>query len=84
MPKKREIPAGIKNSDLDFLIEEYVRKKRDRDILRGKWFEGLTIEQLAERFDVGEKAIKNVLYGIGDKILIRALENAERNNGSTA
>jgi hypothetical protein len=43
-------------------------------MLREKWFKGSTIEMIAQEYHMSETAVKSVIYGIGDKILIRALK----------
>ena len=72
------IDPSIRNSVLIFCIDEYVRKKEHREILKEKWFDGLTIMELAERHNMSETAVKNVLYGIGDDILLRAVKMSEK------
>lgn len=67
-----EIPENITNSAVEHCISEYVRLERDRDILRDHWFRGLSFMALAERYDLTTNAIKRVVYGQGDKILLRA------------
>ena len=66
------IPEDVLNSNIEYCINEYVRLTRHRDMLRDKWFEGLTLEQIAEKYDISTTATKDVIYGIGDKILLRA------------
>jgi hypothetical protein len=41
-------------------------------MLRDKWFRGYSLEALAEKYDISETATKNIIYGIGDKVLIKA------------
>lgn len=69
-----KIPEDLLNSNIEYCIDEYVRLYEHREILREKWFGGLTIEQLSEKHQLSETRIKDILYGIGDKILIRASE----------
>lgn len=74
------IPPEILNSDILYCIKEYVRLVRDRRILRDHWFRGITFEALAEKYDVSTTVIKNVIYDVGDDIIILAAErSAERN-----
>lgn len=75
MIKSTKIPKQITNSELMYLIDEYVRLERDRDILKDKWFKGLSIEQLAEKYKLSETTIKNVLHDIGDEILLMPPKN---------
>lgn len=50
------------NSGITAAIEEYVHSERDRAILKDRFIDGLTFEQLAERHDVSTRTIKNVIY----------------------
>lgn len=68
---KHEIPENMKNSELTVLIDEFVRLERDREILKDHWFRGLTFEQLAGKNCLSVNAIKNIVYGIGDKVLLK-------------
>ncbi len=68
---KHSIPENAKNSDITFLIDEYVRLERDRQILKEHWFGGMTFEQLAENNKLSVNAVKNIIYDIGDKILLK-------------
>ena len=60
------------NSNIEYCIDEYVRLKRDRQMMRDKWFEGLSLKQLADKYDMSETAVKKVIYKKGDEILYRA------------
>ena len=66
------IGEDVKNSDIDYCIQEYVRPFKYRELLRDHWFQQKTIGELAAEYDMSETAVKKVLYGIGDKILIKA------------
>lgn len=67
-----KIDENILNSNIEYCINEYVRLYEHRDILREKWFEGKTIEQIASDHKLSETRIKTILYRQGDKILLRA------------
>lgn len=67
-----KIGADTLNSNIEYCINEYVRLYRDRDILRDKWFYGLTLEQIAEKYKISLTYTKDIVYGIGDNILFRA------------
>ena len=41
-------------------------------MLRDKWFYGYTLEQIAEKYDLSDTQTKNIIYGIGDKVLLKA------------
>ena len=66
------IDEDVKNSDIEYCIQEYVRPYKYREILRKHWFERATFNDLAAEFDLSETRIKKIIYDIGDKILIKA------------
>lgn len=68
---RHEIPENVKNSELTMFIDEFVRLERDRNILKDHWFLGLTFEQLAEKNRLSVNAVKNIVYGIGDRVLLK-------------
>lgn len=67
-----KIPENVTNSNLNFCINEYVRLEKHKDMLRDKWFIGLTLEQIAEKYEISDTQTKNIIYGIGDKVLLKA------------
>lgn len=66
-----DIPENAKNSDIVYLIDEYVRSERDRNILKDHWFHDLSFYDLAEKYDISLTTVKKVIYGPGDKILLK-------------
>ena len=69
--KLDDIP-DILNSNIEYCIDEYVRLIEHREILREKWFQGKTIEQIAEKHNLSVARIKTILYKQGDMVLIKA------------
>lgn len=67
-----DIPSDTLNSNINYCIDEYVRLVTNRDMLRDKWFNGYSFNELANKYQVSDQTVKNVIYGIGDDILIRA------------
>ena len=67
-----KIDDNTLNSNIEYCIDEYVRLKRDRQMMRDKWFEGLSLKELADKYDMSETAVKKVIYKKGDEILYRA------------
>lgn len=67
-----KIDNNTLNSNIEYCIDEYVRLKRDRQMMRDKWFEGLSLKELADKYDMSETAVKKVIYKKGDEILYRA------------
>ena len=66
------VPGDVKNSDIEYCINEYVRQIEHREILRKHWFSRATISDLAEEYHMSDTAVKKIIYTIGDKILIKA------------
>ena len=62
------------NSHIEYCIDEYVRLKRDRQMMRDKWFEGLSLKELCNKYNISDTAVKKVIYGQGDKILYKAYD----------
>lgn len=67
-----KIDENTLNSNIEYCIDEYVRLVEHREILRQKWFYGYTLDELAYKHNMSLTAVKNVVYGMGDKILLRA------------
>lgn len=70
--KQMKIDPDTLNSAIEHCIDEYVRLVEHREMLREFWFYGYTIEGIAEKHNKSETAVKNVLYKIGDQVLLRA------------
>ncbi len=51
-----------KNSDIEGIINEYIHSKRDREILKRRFIDGICYEPLAEEFELSERQIKNIVY----------------------
>ena len=73
-----DIPDHVLNSDIVYCISEYVRNIEHRNILLDWWFYGYTLEGLAEKYHRSLTGIKNVIYGIGDEILIKASKRSKQ------
>lgn len=67
-----KIPDHITNTNLIYCIDEFVRIERHREMLKDKWFVGLTLEQIADKYYLSDTQTKNIIYGIGDKVLLKA------------
>lgn len=72
------IPEDTLNSDLTYCINEYVRSVEHRKMLRDWWFHGATLESLGADYHLSLTAVKKVVYGIGDPILLRASARSEK------
>lgn len=56
----------LPNSEIQRLIDEWIRKERDRKIIKRRLIDGITYEQLAEEFwdeyGLSVRQIKNIVY----------------------
>ena len=49
-------------SDIIELIDQRVLNERDRKLLRHRYLDGITYEQLAEEFDLSRTQVCNIVY----------------------
>ncbi len=52
---------NISNSELEKLIDEWVRSERDRKILKRRLIDGICYEPLADEMDMSVRQIKNIV-----------------------
>ena len=50
------------NSQIALVIDEYIHKKIHRDLLKKRYIDGLTFDELAEKFDLSVRQTKNIVY----------------------
>ena len=60
------------NSQIRELIAEHIHSERDRSLLCRRLIDGITIERLAEEFELSPRQVKNILYK-GENILFSKL-----------
>lgn len=58
----------LPRSELERLIEEWILKERDREILKRRLLDGLTYEALAEEFDLSVRQAKRIVYKAEDRL----------------
>jgi DNA-directed RNA polymerase sigma subunit (sigma70/sigma32) len=59
-------------SEWEHLIDEYVigkNSERDRQILKRRMLDGVTLESLAEEFDLSVQRIKIIIYNSQNRII---------------
>ena len=61
------------NSEIEWLINEYIHSERDRRILKRRYIDGICFEPLAEEFDLSVRQIKNIVYK-HETILLKELK----------
>lgn len=62
----------ISRSAVEHLIDEWIFKERDRQILKRRLLDGICYEQLAEEFSLSVRQVKNIVYRCEDKIFKHA------------
>ena len=51
----------MSNSELSAFIDEWVTSKRNREILKERLIDGIKISELAEKYELSERQIKNII-----------------------
>ena len=51
----------MKNSELSAFIDEWVPSKRNREILKERLIDGIKISDLAEKYELSDRQIKNII-----------------------
>lgn len=52
----------LSRSQVDYLINEWIFKERDRAILKRRLLDGICYEPLAEEFGLSVRQVKNIVY----------------------
>lgn len=58
-----------KNSEIEKIIDEYIHNLRNRALLKRRYIDGITLEKLAEEFELSVRQVKNIIYNNEDVIL---------------
>ena len=51
----------MKNSEMEHLINEYCSSRRNREILHDRLIDGEKITDLADKYELSERQIKNII-----------------------
>ena len=62
---------NLSNSEVCYLIDQWIRNERDREILKDRLINGLTFERLAEKHDMSVLQTKNIVYKSMEKLVSR-------------
>ena len=62
---------NLSNSEVCYLIDQWIRNERDRAILTDRLINGLTYERLAEKHDMSVRQTKNIVYKSMEKLVSR-------------
>jgi DNA-directed RNA polymerase specialized sigma24 family protein len=58
----------IPRSAVEHLIDEWIFKERDRQILKRRLLDGVCYDQLAEEFSLSVRQVKNIVYRCEDRL----------------
>jgi len=56
------IDYDLSRSQINHLIDEWIFKERDREIMKRRLLDGVCYEPLAEEFNLSVRQIKNIVY----------------------
>ena len=59
---------NLSKSELQYLIDQWIFNERDRLIVADRLFRSATYEQLAEKYDMSDRQIKNIVYKSIDRL----------------
>jgi len=54
-------PIKITYSEVRYLISEFIFSKRDRDLISDRLLDGMSIGELASKYNLCERQVKNVI-----------------------
>lgn len=60
----------IPNSELERLIDEWVKSDRNRKILKKRLIDGIHYEKIAEEFELSDRQIKTIVKKEKENILL--------------
>ena len=52
----------MSRSQLEYLIDQWIFKERDRAILKRRLLDGVKFEDLADEFGLSVRQVKNIVY----------------------
>lgn len=57
---------NVGNSEIAYLIDEWIKSERDRAILKSRLIDGLTYGELADKYALSERRLKTIIYKAED------------------
>lgn len=66
--KRHDLPEYT-TSQMDHLINEHIHNIRYRAILKLRYLDGLTYDQIAEEMDMSVQQVKTIVYKTQEKLL---------------
>lgn len=66
-----ETSVEYSNSDMEKAIDEYIHSERDRQILKSRLIDGLTYDELSDKYHLTFRRIKTIVYKAQDGLFKR-------------
>lgn len=63
--------SGISNKGLIELIDNWVKDSRVRQMLKDRFIDGLTFDEISAKHNISTRHCKRLIYQFGDKILLK-------------
>ena len=60
---------SLSRSEIEWLINEYCFVARDREILKSRWMDGLTFDEIAERHRISVRHAKTIIRKNRESVL---------------
>lgn len=57
------------NSQIIEVIDEYIHIKRDREILKDRFVDGMTYDELSIKYNLSDRRIKTIVYKAQELLL---------------
>ena len=58
----------LSNSEIAYLIDEYIHNARDRSLLKDRLIDGMRFEPLAEKYDLSVRHTKTLVYRAEERL----------------
>lgn len=71
MPRQHKRLFTVPNDEIERAIDLWIKGERDRAILKRRFIDELTHDELAEEFHMSVENVKRVLYTKGDFVLCK-------------
>ena len=69
------IKFEIPRSEIEQLIDQWILSERDRELMKRRWLDGLTIEQTAEDADLSVRHTKRLIKKYENIVLRQLTKN---------
>ena len=58
----------LSTDEINYYVEQYVHNAKHREILRLRFIDGTTYEEIAEKVRMSDRQIKNIVYKYKDAL----------------